>query len=54
MSKNPTLIVMAAGLGSRYGGIKQIEPVGPHGATLLDYAVYDALPQPGESGVLPA
>jgi len=43
MSKNPTLIVMAAGLGSRYGGIKQIEPVGPHGATLLDYAVYDAL-----------
>jgi len=43
MSANPTLIVMAAGLGSRYGGIKQIEPVGPHGATLLDYAVYDAL-----------
>ena len=43
MTANPTLIVMAAGLGSRYGGIKQIEPVGPHGATLLDYAVYDAL-----------
>jgi len=43
MSVSPTLIVMAAGLGSRYGGIKQIEPVGPHGATLLDYAVYDAL-----------
>ncbi len=43
MSGNPTLIVMAAGLGSRYGGIKQIEPVGPYGATLLDYAVYDAL-----------
>lgn len=43
MSKDPTLIVMAAGLGSRYGGIKQIEPIGPHGATLLDYAVYDAL-----------
>lgn len=43
MSVNPTLIVMAAGLGSRYGGIKQIEPVGPHNATLLDYAVYDAL-----------
>ncbi len=43
MSENPTLIVMAAGLGSRYGGIKQIEPVGPNNATLLDYAVYDAL-----------
>ncbi len=43
MPQNLTLIVMAAGLGSRYGGIKQIEPVGPHGATLLDYAVYDAL-----------
>ncbi len=43
MSVNPTLIVMAAGLGSRYGGIKQIEPVGPYEATLLDYAVYDAL-----------
>ena len=43
MTANPTLIVMAAGLGSRYGGIKQIEPVGPYGATLLDYAVFDAL-----------
>ncbi|MGC9396478.1 MAG: nucleotidyltransferase family protein [Anaerolineae bacterium] len=43
MTVNPTLIVMAAGLGSRYGGIKQIEPVGPHSATLLDYAVFDAL-----------
>jgi NDP-sugar pyrophosphorylase family protein len=43
MPQNPMLIVMAAGLGSRYGGIKQIEPVGPHGATLLDYAVFDAL-----------
>lgn len=43
MLTNPILIVMAAGLGSRYGGIKQVEPVGPYGATLLDYAVYDAL-----------
>jgi len=43
MTANPALIVMAAGLGSRYGGIKQIEPIGPHKATLLDYAVYDAL-----------
>ena len=39
----PTLLVLAAGMGSRYGGLKQIEPVGPGGETLLDYAVYDAL-----------
>ncbi len=38
-----TLVVMAAGLGSRYGGLKQIDPVGPHGEILLDYSVYDAL-----------
>lgn len=37
------LVVLAAGLGSRFGGLKQIEPVGPHGETLLDYSVYDAL-----------
>lgn len=39
----PTLLVMAAGVGSRFGGDKQMEPVGPGGATLLDYSVYDAL-----------
>lgn len=38
----PTLLVLAAGLGSRYGGLKQIDPVGPAGETVLDYAVYDA------------
>ena len=38
----PTLVVMAAGLGSRYGGIKQIDPVGAHGETLLDYSTFDA------------
>jgi NDP-sugar pyrophosphorylase family protein len=37
-----TLLVLAAGKGSRFGGLKQIEPVGPSGETLLDYAVYDA------------
>ena len=37
-----TLVVLAAGVGSRYGGPKQIDPVGPGGATLLDYAAYDA------------
>lgn len=39
----PTLLILAAGLGSRYGGLKQIEPVGPAGETILDYSVYDAL-----------
>jgi dTDP-glucose pyrophosphorylase len=39
----PDLLVLAAGLGSRYGGLKQIDPVGPCGETLLDYSVYDAL-----------
>lgn len=38
----PSLLVLAAGMGSRYGGIKQIDPVGAHGETLLDYSVYDA------------
>ena len=39
----PALLVLAAGLGSRYGGLKQMEAVGPGGATLMDYAVFDAL-----------
>lgn len=38
----PTLLVLAAGLGSRYGGLKQLDPVGPGGETLLDYSVHDA------------
>lgn len=38
-----TLVVMAAGLGSRYGGIKQLEPVGPSGEIIVDYSVYDAI-----------
>jgi len=38
-----TLSVLAAGMGSRYGGLKQIDPVGPRGETILDYSVYDAL-----------
>ena len=40
---SPTLLVLAAGMGSRYGGLKQIAPVGPGGESLLDYSVYDAL-----------
>jgi hypothetical protein len=39
----PTLLILAAGMGSRYGGIKQIDGVGAHGETLLDYGVYDAM-----------
>ncbi len=39
----PTLLVLAAGLGTRYGGLKQIETVGPYGETIIDYSIYDAL-----------
>ncbi|HEY1660866.1 MAG TPA: sugar phosphate nucleotidyltransferase [Verrucomicrobiae bacterium] len=39
----PTLLVLAAGMGSRYGGLKQMEPVGPNGETIIDYSVFDAL-----------
>jgi UTP-glucose-1-phosphate uridylyltransferase len=39
----PTLLVLAAGMGSRYGGLKQIDPMGPSGETILDYSVFDAL-----------
>ncbi|WFB35023.1 sugar phosphate nucleotidyltransferase [Kiritimatiellota bacterium B12222] len=39
----PTLLVLAAGMGSRYGGLKQIDPVGPAGEVILDYSVHDAL-----------
>lgn len=39
----PSLIVLAAGMGSRYGGLKQIDPMGPNGETVLDYSVYDAI-----------
>lgn len=39
----PTLVVLAAGMGSRYGGLKQIDPVGPSEETILDYSVYDAI-----------
>ena len=39
----PQLVVMAAGIGKRYGGLKQMEPVGPSGEMILDYSIYDAL-----------
>lgn len=39
----PTLVIMAAGMGSRYGGLKQLDPVGPNGETLLEYSIHDAI-----------
>ena len=40
---NPTLIILAAGMGSRYGGLKQMDPVGPGGEAIIDYSLYDAI-----------
>ncbi len=42
MAKKPVLVVMAAGMGSRYGGLKQIDPVGSCGEAILDYSIFDA------------
>ena len=42
MAKKPVLVVMAAGMGSRYGGLKQIDPVGSQGEAILDFSIYDA------------
>ncbi len=39
----PTLLVLAAGMGSRYGGLKQLDGVGPSGETIMDYSIYDAI-----------
>ena len=41
--KDLTLLIMAAGMGSRYGGLKQLDSVGPNGETIIDYSVYDAI-----------
>ena len=42
MNRKPVLGIMAAGMGSRYGGLKQLDPVGEHGQVILDYSIYDA------------
>ena len=42
-SPSPTLLILAAGMGSRYGGLKQLDPMGPSGEVVLDYSVFDAL-----------
>ena len=52
MSKKPVLVVMAAGMGSRYGGLKQIDPVGSHGEAILDYSLYDAYEAGFETAVI--
>lgn len=39
----PTLLILAAGIGSRYGGLKQVDPVGPNGEAIIDYSIYDAI-----------
>ena len=42
--KSTTLVIMAAGMGSRFGGgIKQLEPMGPNGEIIMDYSIYDAM-----------
>ncbi len=41
--EKPSLVILAAGMGSRYGGLKQVDPVGPAGETIIHYSVYDAL-----------
>ena len=43
MNKDITLVILAAGMGSRFGGLKQIEPMGPNGEFIIDYSVYDAI-----------
>ena len=45
----PTLFVLAAGMGSRYGGLKQLDGLGPNGETIMDYSIYDAIPGTGQS-----
>ena len=43
MNEDLTLLIMAAGMGSRFGGLKQVEPVGPNGEFIIDYSIYDAI-----------
>ena len=43
MKKDLTLVILAAGMGSRFGGLKQVEPIGPNGEFIIDYSIYDAI-----------
>ena len=49
---NTELLIMAAGMGSRFGGLKQIEPIGPNGEIILDFSVYDAEVNLLDGGIL--
>ena len=51
MNKELTLVILAAGMGSRFGGLKQVEPIGPNGEFIIDYSIYDAI-QAGFSKVV--
>ena len=42
MKRKPVLVIMAAGMGSRYGGLKQIDPVDEYGNLIIDFSIYDA------------
>ena len=52
MASKPILVVMAAGMGSRYGGLKQIDHVGSHGEAILDYSLFDAYEAGFETAVI--
>ena len=41
--KETTLLILAAGMGSRFGGLKQMEPLGPHGESIIEYSIHDAV-----------
>ena len=43
LKMNKTLVILAAGMGSRYGGLKQIDPVGPDNSIIIDYSIFDAV-----------
>ena len=43
MSIKPTLVILAAGMGSRYGGLKQIDPIDEEGHKIIDFSIYDAI-----------
>ena len=49
--KKPVLVVMAAGMGSRYGGLKQVDPVGNHNQLIIDYSIYEAARIDGASPI---
>ena len=54
MNQDLTLVILAAGMGSRFGGLKQIAPLGPNGEFIIDYSVYDAIKAGFTKIVLPS